>query len=189
MVLAHGQKTRWLKSIGGGWQTAWQVVVDPGTDNNSSERLGNRYTWARDKYWLKTNEVAGVGAVVITFDYRGVPTGRTLLVEFYGFYTGNHGAPNAPRLEAYDWTLTSWVPITGMELQQGQSTDEHLLGHLRPADGDWWGGTGNNNVRIRIAHPVIGGNLLHELHVNQLTIRRPGVSTTTSTTTTTTTTS
>ena len=74
MVIAHGQKTRWLKdSMKPNWRYAWQVVVDPGTPQNQGERLAERYTWQYNKYELLANEVAPVGACIITFDFKPVP--------------------------------------------------------------------------------------------------------------------
>jgi len=181
---AHGQKQRLLGNREGSWRYAWQVVVDPGTDNNSSEREGEKYTWFTDKWSLHVNEVTDVGAAVITFDFKPVPKGNRLRARFVGYYTGNHGTPNAPRIEAYDYNLTDWVAVSGGALSQQQSADEIIDVELA-GDGDWWA-SGTDNVRLRVAHPDIGGNENHEFFINELSLMQLPVSTTTTTTTTTT---
>lgn len=162
------------------------MVVDPGTDNNSGERLGERYTWERDKYELWANEVAGVGACVITFDFKPVPKiGNDLRVTCNGYYTGNHASPQAPKFQVYDQVGTDWEDITGMLFSTGGSEYELLEGVI-PYDTKYFG-TGDN-VRIRILHPVIGGNPTHEFHINEVKLGTMPVTTTTSTSTTSTTT-
>jgi hypothetical protein len=164
--------------------------VDPGDPQNTGERLAERYTWQEGKYELFAKEVAGVGACVITFDFKGVPKhagggGHDLHVSCYGYYSGNHAAPQAPKFQIYDYVGTDWEDITGMVFQTGQSGYERLEGRV-PYDAKYWG-TGNN-VRIRILHPVIGGNPLHEFHINHVGLGTYGTTSTTSTTTSTTTT-
>jgi hypothetical protein len=186
MHRAHGQKQRQLGNREGGWRYAWQVVVDPGTEDNSGEREYAKYTWFTDKWSMHAREVTGVGAVVITADFKPVPKGNRLKVRFVGYYTGNHGAPNNPRIEMYDYNATDWVALTGGELSQSMSADE-IIECEAAGDGDWWEAS-TDNVRVRVIHPVIGGNVMHELHVNELSLAQMQVSTTTTTSTTTSTT-
>jgi len=183
---AHGQKQRVLGNREGSWRYAWQVVVDPGTEQNADERDYAKYTWFTDKWSLFAKEVAGVGAAVITFDFKPVPKGNRLRIRFVGYYTGNHSTPQAPRLEIYDYVATDWVALTDGGLTTGASADE-IIEVEAAADGDWWE-TSTDNVRIRILHPVVGGNPLHEFHVNELSLMQLPVSTTTTTSTTTSTT-
>jgi hypothetical protein len=183
---AHGQKQRLLGNREGSWRYAWQVVVDPGTDNNSAEREGGKYTWFTDKWSLFVNEVAPVGAAIITFDFTPVPRGNRLKIRFVGYYTGNHASPQAPRLEIYDYNLTSWVALSGGALTIGNDADE-IIEVEAAGDGDWWEhATDPSNVRIRIFHPAVAGNTSHEFHINELSLAQMQVSTTTTTTTTTT---
>ena len=187
---AHGQKTRHLDR-----PPSWRrpdVTVDIGTWNNEDERLSEKYVWFRDKYWMHLNEVAGVGAVKLTFDFVGVPKAkhktihRPINIAFIGYYTGNHATPQAPKFQIYDWIATDWTDITGMVLSTGQSAEEWLSGVVS-GDGDWWE-AGTNTVRLQLLHPVVGGNPTHELHINHVGLAIGGVTTTTSTTSTTTTT-
>ena len=191
MVIAHGQKTRWLDRPPS-WRRAWQVVVDPGTDNNSGERLGDKYTWFRDKYNLSANEIAENPALAITFDFKPVPElsyksiKNDLQIEFYGYYSGNHAAPHAPKFQIYD-NGTTWVDSTDGALTLAQTAIERILMTVAQKDGDWWDADGN--VRIRILHPPVIGNVTHETCVNHLGLTLAGVTTTTTTSTTSTTTS
>lgn len=181
---AHGQKQRLLGNREGSWRYAWQVVVDPGTDNNSAEREGNKYTWFTDKWSLFVNEVAGVGAAVITFDFKPVPRGK-LRVRLVGFYTGNHATPQAPHLQIYNNDITDWDDISGSAFTTGGGADEIIEVDVDYNEDYWAAGT--DNVRIRIVHPVVGGNPTHEFHINELSLSQLGVTSTTTTTTTSTT--
>jgi len=165
-VRAHGQKTRRLKGTNLGWRGAWQVVVDPGTDNNSSERLGDRYTWHHDKYELSANEVAAEGACVITFDFRPVPKGLDLVISVWAYYTGDHDAPAAPKFQIYDYDATSWVDIATMVLSTEGTGYEYLEGTV-PANDDVYE-TDTDNIRVRLLHPVVAGDTDHMLHVNMV---------------------
>lgn len=185
---AHGQKTRWLKGLSGGWRRAWQVVVDPGTDNTVG-RLKERYTWAADKYELSANEVTPVGACIITFDFKPVPKhagggGHDIQVRAKGYYSGNHASPSLPKFQIYDHVGTDWEDITGMVFSSGGTEYEQLEGRV-PFDAKYF--DGDNNVRVRIFHPNVAGNTSHEFHVNQVGLGTYGTTTTTSTTSTTTT--
>ena len=180
---AHGQKQRLLGNREGSWRYAWQIVVDPGNEQNADEREYNKYTWFTDKWSLFAKEVAGVGACVITFDFKPVPRGK-IRIRFVGHYTGNHATPQAPRLEIYDNNATDWDAISGGELATSNDADEIIEVDVDYNE-DYW--DGDDNVRIRIEHPVVGGNPLHEFHVNELSISQLGVTSTTTTTTTTTT--
>lgn len=183
MIISHGQKTRWLKRPGT-WREAWQVVVSPGTDNNSSERYGEKYTWWRDKYALRVNEVVDVGAAIITFDFKPVPKTHNLKIIFIGWYTGTH---SAPKIQVYDYNLTQWVDVVGGALTTERTAEEKLLLKLG-SNGNYWE-AGTDNVRIRIFHPDVAGNTSHEFRIGQLSLdQRWGFSTTTTTTTTSTTT-
>ena len=188
-MVAHGQKTRWLKGIKPGWRTAWQVVVDPGDPQNQGERLAERYTWQYGKYELFAKEVAGVGACVITFDFKPVPKhagggGHDLHVFCHGYYSGNHATGHAPKFQIYDHVGTDWEDITGMVFTVSQSAYEYLEGRV-PFNAKYW--DASNNVRIRILHPVVGGNPVHEFHINQVGLGMYGTTSTTSTTSSTTT--
>ena len=178
---AHGQKQRLLGNREGSWRYAWQVVVDPGTDNNSAEREGSKYTWFTDKWSLFINEVVTVGAAIITFDFKPVPKGNRLSIRFVGYYTGNH---SAPKLQIYDYIATGWVDLTDGALSLSQSGDQILIVEAA-GDGDWWEAE-TDNVRIRVFHPNVGGDTSHEFHVNELSLAQMQVSTTTTTTTSTT---
>jgi len=188
-MAAHGQKTRLLDRPPS-WRRAWQVVVDPGTDN-STGRLKEKYTWFRDKWELFANEVAGLGAVVITFDFKPVPkmTWKTmkcpLIINFIGYYTGNHATPQGPTFQIYDHVGTDWEEVPDGILDVGRTTEEFKTMYV-PFDDKYF--DADNNVRLRILHPVVGGNPLHELHVNHVGLAIGGVTTTTTTTSTTSTT-
>ena len=187
---AHGQKTRHLDRPPS-WRRPWQVVVDPGTDN-STGRLKEKYTWFRDKYWLRCNEVAPVGAIIVTFDFKPVPKSTWKTIKspielwFVGYYTGNHATPSAPKLQIYDHLGTDWEDIAGGVLTTGASAEEFINVTIPQEDKYWEAGT--NNVRIRIFHPNVAGNVTHELHINHLGLGVGSVTTTTSTTSTTSTT-
>ena len=181
---AHGQKQRLLGNREGSWRYAWQVVVDPGTDNNSAEREGSKYTWFTDKWSLFINEVAPVGAAIITFDFKPVPKGNRLKIRFVGYYTGTHAAPQAPRLEIYDYNAVGWVALSGGALTTENDADE-IIEVEAAGDGDWWE-TDTDNVRVRLFHPNVAGMVSHEFHVNELSLAQMQVSTTTTTSTTTT---
>ena len=187
---AHGQKTRHLNRPPS-WRRAWSVVVDPGTDLNSSERLGNKYTWFHDKYQLRTEEVVDNPPLTITFQFKPVPKLKNggvrndIIIEFFGYYSGAHASPHAPKFQIYD-NDTTWVDITDGALTLGQSVEEHKLMTVKQADGNWW--DGNDNIQIRILHPPVNGNTAHKLNVNHVGLYFAGITTTTSTTTTTTTT-
>jgi hypothetical protein len=191
MMGKHGQKTRWLKQgVRPGWRHAWQVVVDPGTPINQGERLAERYTWGYGKYELFAKEVAGVGACVITFDFKPVPKhagggGHDLHVWSRAYYSGNHAAGHAPKYQIYDYNATGWVDIAGMVLSIDGSDYEYLEGRV-PFSADYFE-DGTDNVRIRILHPVVGGNPVHEFHVNEVGLGTYGTTSTTSTTSSTTT--
>lgn len=186
----HGQKTRILKgSMRPSWRHAWQVVVDLGTDNTTG-RLKERYTWQYNKYELHYNEVAGVGAGVLILDFKPVPKhagggGHDIKLTCRGYYTGNHAAPQAPHFQIYDNNLVDWTDIAGMVFSTGGSGYELLEGRV-PFNADYW--DGDNNVRIRIAHPVVGGNPTHEFHINHVTLGMYGTTTTSTTSTSSTTT-
>lgn len=182
---AHGQKQRLLGNREGSWRYAWQVVVDPGTEDNSDERDYSKYTWFTDKWCMKTREVTGPPPLAVTFDFTPVPRGNRLRIRFVGYYSGNHQTPHNPRLEIYDYIGTSWVALTGGELTLGADADE-IIEAEAAADGDWWEhATDPSNVRVRVYHPNVAGNVNHELHVNELSLMNLPVSTTTTTTTTT----
>lgn len=187
----HGQKTRWLKGrMRPNWRYAAAVTVDPGTPINQGERLAERYTWQHDKYELFFKEVAGVGAAVLTMDFVGVPKhagggGHDIQVTCLGYYSGNHSAGHAPKWQIYDWIGTSWVDIAGMVFATGRSAYELLEGRV-PFNADYFE-AGTNKVRLQMLHPVVGGNPLHEFHINHVTLGTYGTTTTTSTTSSTTT--
>lgn len=186
---AHGQKTRLLDRPGG-WRRAWQVVVDPGTGLNTDERLSRKYTWNRNKWELRVAEVVDVGAAIITFDFKPVPklTTKTmqndLTILFAGYYTGDHAAPHAPKLQIYDYIAVGWVDLTGGALTAGRSVEE-LLVLTAPGSGDWWE-AGTNNVRVRILHAPVAGDTTHRLVVNHMGLATAGIFTTTTSTTSTT---
>ena len=183
--VAHGQKTRWLHGLSGGWRRAWRAVIDPGTPINQDERLAERYTWSRDKYELFFKEVAGVGAAVLTMDFKPVPDrGHDLYVEVWGYYSGNHAAGHAPKWQIYDNNLTDWVDIAGMVFATEATGYERLEGRV-PYSADYF--DGDNNVKLQLLHPVVGGNPLHEFHINMVGLGTYGTTTTTTSTSTTTT--
>jgi hypothetical protein len=163
------------------------VVVDPGTDL-STGRLKEKYTWFRDKYWLRTVEVVDNPPLAVTFDFKPVPklTWKTmknpLVVNFIGYYSGNHASPHAPRIEIYDHVGTDWEAVAGGTLSLGRSSEEWITVSLPFADKYW---DSDNNVRIRVYHPPVAGTVTHELNINHLGLAIGGVTTTTSTTTTT----
>jgi hypothetical protein len=167
------------------------VVVDPGTDN-SVGRLKEKYTWFRDKYWLRCNEVAPVGAIIVTFDFKPVPklTWKTMLnplvVNFIGYYTGTHATPSAPKLQIYDHIGTDWEDVPGGVLDTERSAEEWITATIPQADKYW--AAADDNVRIRVFHPNVAGMAEHELNINHVGLAIGGVTTTTSTTSTTSTT-
>ena len=189
MVIAHGQKTRWLKdSMKPNWRYAWQVVVDPGTPQNQGERLAERYTWQYNKYELLANEVAPVGACIITFDFKPVPKhagggGHDIQVMCMGYYSGNHASPSLPKFQIYDYIGTDWEDITDMVFSSGGSDYEYLEGRAL-FDAKYFQ-AGTDNVRVRIFHPNVAGNVNHEFHINHVGLGTYGTTSTTSTTTTT----
>lgn len=165
-VTAHGQKTRRLKMPNVGWRGAWQVVVSPGTDNNSGERLGDRYTWHRDKYELSANEVVDVGACIITADFKPVPKGLALLVSSWAYYTGDHDAPAAPKFQIYNYDTPGWVDIASMVLSAGGTGYEYVEGVVSADDNLYEADT--DNVRVRLFHPAVAGDITHEIHVGMI---------------------
>lgn len=185
---AHGQKQRLLGNRAGGWRYAWQVVTDPGTEDNSNERDFAKYTWFTDKWSHAGREEAATPPLTITFDFTPVPRGNRLRIRFVGYYTGNHASPHKPRLEIYDYNGTSWVALTGGELALTNTADE-IIEVEAAADGDWWEhATDPSNVRVRVFHPSVAGNTTHQICVNELSLMQLPVSTTTTTTSTTSTT-
>jgi len=170
-----------------GWRAAWQVVVDPGTDNNGSERLGDRYTWHHDKYELSASEVVDVGACIITFDFAPVPKGMDIILSAWLYYSGDHDAPAAPKFQIYDYDGTSWIDITGMVLSTGGAGYEYLEGRVTSNGNLYQADT--DNIRVRVFHPAVAGDITHEIHVNMVRLGTVASTTTTTTTTSTSTTS
>jgi len=182
---AHGQKTRLLKRPAA-WHEPEDVSIEVGTGDNWNERFGNRYAWRRDKYIMRTRELAENPSLELRFEFKGAPDTHDLKLFVIGWYTGTHISPHAPRLELYDWVGTGW-DNTGVSFQASQSAEEKLEYTIQISDSKYWQ-SGTNNIRCRLLHPPVVGNVTHELNICQVGLLPHYFTTTTTTTSTTSTT-